>query len=295
MAITSPQNPNLEKDVTLRAGNLRVALAPHLGGAVAGFWCGEHAAMRSVEPAVLQGPRQGANFPLVPYSNRLADRRFTWRAREFSTTANFDHSPHSVHGSAWTRAWEVMHHDGTTAELRYLQTPDAHWPYAFDVTQRIELDARGLRQTLHVTNTDSRAQPMGLGWHPYFPKRSRSRIHVDCAGQWLSDATTQLPTQRIPSHGVDADVRHLDLDHCFDGWTGKARIRDEHLTMTLSSSLDRVVIFTPPLREHFCVEPVSHVSDAVHATDWAARGLKELAPGHTMTAWMRLDVEATHT
>lgn len=94
--------------------------------------------------------------------------------------------------------------------------------------------------------------------------------------------------------GINADVATLDLDHCFDGWRGSARIRDEHLSLRLSSSLQRIVVFTPPARGHFCVEPVSHVTNAIQHADPAAQGLVALSPAAAFTAAMRIEIEPTH-
>jgi aldose 1-epimerase len=141
------------------------------------------------------------------------------------------------------------------------------------------------------TNTGTAPQPVGLGWHPYFPKRARSRLHVECSARWDKDAQ-DLPVRAVPLPGLDGDVAHMDFDHCFDGWRGAARIRDERFALTLTSSLDRLVVYTPPTRDYFCVEPVSHVNNAIHMADPLAHGLRSLAPGEAMHAWMQLDVIA---
>ena len=139
------------------------------------------------------------------------------------------------------------------------------------------------------TNSAEVAQPVGLGWHPYFPKRARSRLHIELSDRWDSDAT-QLPTRKVAQPGIDSDVSHLAFDNCFDGWTGPARIRDEKFSLQLSSSLDHLVVFTPQDKDYFCVEPVSHVSNAIHMADPAEHGLRTLASGETFEAWMKLDV-----
>jgi len=36
----------------------------------------------------------------------------------------------------------------------------------------------------------------------------------------------KLPTTRSPSAGLDVDCAMLDVDHCFDGWSGVATLRD---------------------------------------------------------------------
>jgi aldose 1-epimerase len=52
------------------------------------------------------------------------------------------------------------------------------------------------------------------------------------------------------------------------------------------------VVFTPQDRDYFCVEPVSHVSNAIHMSDPLAHGLRKLAPGAGFDAWMKLDIAA---
>ncbi len=280
--------------VELRAGALSLALRPDIGGSIAGFWHGEQPVLRSVEPAALTGPRQSACFPLAPYSNRLGYKRFRWQGREHTTLANFgDDYPHSLHGSAWQQPWRVVRSGDSSAELLYTQRSDAHWPFAFDVVQRFELDGDALTVRLVFTNIDARTQPVGLGWHPYFPKRARSRLHVECSGRWESDSRTHLPTRRVAQQGVDGEVRHLDFDHCFEGWRGAARVRDEALSLAVSSSLSYLVVYTPPAGDYFCVEPVSHVSNAVHMADPAAHGLAAVGAAETLEAWMKIEVAAT--
>ena len=59
---------NQNNPLELRAGPLRLALRPDLGGSIAGLWHGDTPVLRSVEPAALAAPRKSACFPLVPYS-----------------------------------------------------------------------------------------------------------------------------------------------------------------------------------------------------------------------------------
>lgn len=275
----------------LRAGALRLALRPDLGGAIAGFWHDATPVLRSSEPGALGSSRQAGCFPLVPYSNRIGYRHFRWLGRDHRTAANFDTGClHSLHGSAWQEAWSVAAAGATQAELTLTHLADEHWPFNFDVTQRFELTDSALTLRLRLTNIDARTQPAGLGWHPYFPKRSRSRLHVECSHRWEADAATQLPTRRVGQSGIDGELRHLDFDHCFEGWRGAARVRDEKLALTITASMPYLVVYTPPTRDYFCVEPVSHVSNAIQMGDPTAHGLVALKAGDTLEAWMTMAV-----
>lgn len=273
----------------LHAGALRLAIRPDLGGCIAGLWHRETPILRSTEPAQLTAARQSASFPLVPYSNRLGYRRFRWKGHDYTTQANFSDSPHSVHGVGWMRPWQVSSHSAIDLALRLEHRADAHWPFDFEATQFFSLTPQSFVAQLVITNTGDVVQPVGLGWHPYFPKRARSRLHIECSDRWDCDAA-HLPVRKVAQSGIDSDVSHLAFDHGFDGWTGPARIRDEKFSLQLRSSLSHLVVYTPQDKDYFCVEPVSHVGNAIHMADPLAHGIRALAPGEVFEASMSLDV-----
>ena len=287
--MTGPSTSAIDNTFELHAGALRLALRPDLGGCVAGLWHRETPIMRSTEPAQLDSARQSASFPLVPYSNRLGYRRFRWKGHDYTTLPNFGDSPHSVHGIGWMRPWEVLSHSGIDLVMRLRHAPDGHWPFAFEAQQFFSLTPESLVAQMTITNTGDIAQPIGLGWHPYFPRRSRSRLHIECSDRWDSDAV-QLPVRKVAQSGIDADVAHLDFDNGFEGWKGPARIRDEKFALQLRSSLPYLVVYTPQDKDYYCVEPVSHVGNAIHMADPAAHGLRSLQPGESFEASMTLDV-----
>lgn len=275
--------------VELTSGALRLALRPDLGGCIAGFWFDTTPVLRSTEPAALEASRPSGCYPLIPYSNRLGYRRFRWHGKDFTTQPNFDDSPHSVHGMGWQRPWAVESARDDDAVLHLVHPGDADWPFAFEARQVFSLTADSLNIGLNITNTSDQPAPVGLGWHPYFPKRARSRLHVELTDRWESDATG-LPTRKVPQSGIDADIAHLAFDHCFEGWSGPARVRDEKLSLRVTSSLPYLVVFTPGLKDYYCVEPVSHVSNAIHMAEPAAHGLRTLMPGEHFEAWMKIEV-----
>lgn len=273
----------------LHAGALRLALRPDLGGVIAGLWHRDVPILRSTEPAALATSRAAACFPLVPYSNRLAYCRFRWKGHDYTTRPNFDDSPHSLHGVGWKRAWTVASSSAMEVVLALEHPGDADWPFAFEAQQYFTLTPHSLGLRMVFTNRAEIVQPVGLGWHPYFPKRERSRLHIELATRWDPDAA-ELPVRKVAQPGIDSDVSHLDFDNCFDGWRGPARIRDERFSLQLSSELDHLVVYTPPTKPYFCVEPVSHVSNAIHMAEPAAHGLRSVAPGERTEASMTLEI-----
>jgi aldose 1-epimerase len=273
----------------LHAGALRLALRPDLGGAVAGLWHGTTPILRSSEPAVLSAARESAMYPLVPYSNRLGYRRFRWRGHDYTTRANVADSPHSLHGIGWQRPWRIVSSSALEVVLELAHGGDGDWPFPFTARQYFSLSADSFGVRLQLTNDGDGEQPVGLGLHPYFVRRARSRLHIELSHRWDSDPTL-LPTRKVAQPGIDSDLSHLDFDNCFEGWRGPARIRDERFSLQLTSSLPYLVVYTPPERDYFCVEPVSHVSNAINMAHPAGHGLVALAPGATLEGWLKLDI-----
>jgi len=280
----------------LRSGPLRCDIRPDLGGCVAGLWWGELPVLRSTAAEALTSVRQSGSYPLVPFSNRVGQARLKWAGTSHPLVQNNAAEPHAIHGVGWQRPWQVLEADAQFALLSYEHTPDAAWPFAFDTSQAFRLRDTQLELTLSITNQSTQAAPVGLGWHPYFVKRADAHLHFAASGRWEM-GEDKLPTQRLPSPGLDTDCAALDVDHCFDGWRGDAELNDGALRIRLASSLTRLVVFTHPARDTVAIEPVSHVNNAVNLLGQEgmtaeALGLKVLLPGESMTATMAIGVEA---
>ena len=278
----------------LRAGPLHCVVEPGLGGCIAGLWLHGEAVLRSPPAGTLTSARQAGSYALVPFSNRIGGATLSWQGTQHPLVRNNGDEPHAIHGVGWQRPWSVLESDERFAMLAYEHRADPSWPFAFDCSQTLRLSDDRLEMTLALTNQSDQPAPAGLGWHPYFVKRSRSRIAFSASGRWeMGD--DKLPTVRKPARGLDADCAFLDVDHCYDGWDGVAHLRDEVMHVRVTSDLTRLVAFTNDTRDYVAIEPVSHVNNAVnlHAAGqpFDQLGLKVLQPGESMMATMAIAVE----
>lgn len=281
--------------IELQAGRLRCELHPQLGGAIAGFWLDDQPVLRSTPAAQLTSARLAGSYPLVPFSNRIAQASLVWQGTQHPLVRNNGSEPHAIHGVGWQREWNVLDSDATSAMLSYEHRPDAAWPFAFDCSQNFRLAPDGLQMTLAMTNQSGQPAPAGLGWHPYFTKRPGSHVAFRATGRWEM-GPDKLPTHRAAVQGLDADCEALDVDHCFDGWDGVVELSDPVMRVRLRSELTRLVVFTNDTRPFVAIEPVSHVNNALHlfASGVTAEelGLHVLQPGESMVAQVAIEVEA---
>jgi aldose 1-epimerase len=280
--------------IALQSGSLRCAIAPDLGGAIVGLWLGDIPVLRSTSTEALASAREAASYPLVPFSNRIGHASLTWAGTRHRLVRNNGEEAHAIHGVGWQRPWTVLEAGADSARLSYRHLPDAAWPFAFDAAQAFKLNTDQLEMTLSITNRSEAAAPVGLGWHPFFIKRSRSRIAFEASRRWEMSAE-KLPTHPLAANGLDADCALLDVDHCFEGWTGVLHLRDEELQMRVSASLQRLVVYTNPSRNFVAIEPVSHVNNALNLM--ASRGLsadslgvRVLQAGESTSAQMSIQV-----
>ncbi len=280
----------------LQVGQMRLLLRPDLGGCIAGLWLGDQPVLRSSSAAqALNSVRLCGSYPLVPYSNRVARARLDWQGTSHPLVRNFGGEEHSIHGVGWQSAWDVLESNDDLVLLSLEHRPDSSWPFAFNASQVFRLSERSLELTLSMTNQSAQPAPAGLGWHPYFVKRNRSRISFSASGRW-DEGPDKLPTARSPVNGLDTTCAYLDVDHCFDGWNGVAHLRDEALHVKLSSGLTRLVVFTNDSKDFVAIEPVSHVNNAMNMLALPGMtaellGVRILQPGESMSVDMRIDVE----
>ena len=74
-------------------------------------------------------------FPLVPWSNRIAEGGFDCPDGWLALTPNSLTDPLPIHGSAWQQPWQVV---STTADEVVLQL-DSTEPFAYRARQRFHL------------------------------------------------------------------------------------------------------------------------------------------------------------
>jgi aldose 1-epimerase len=273
----------------LTNSRLGVQIMPEVGGGLARFdWHGRGepiALMRACE-VVANGPLDPnylACYPLVPWSNRIAERGFVVDGRRVELPLNRNDDPFPIHGSGWQRAWQPQVLSEHEALLVLHETsPDT---YSYRASMRYLLDDDALRIDLQVINTGAMAMPFGLGLHPFFPRHGNVALRAPAPQVWINDGRSPLPVAfaDVPPAWDFGHHRPLDegLNHCFRGWTGDATISwpDLGLHLHVEADVDAFVLYTPVDENFFCFEPVDHPINAVHLPGGPqANGMTLLAP-----------------
>ena len=279
----------------LEQGSFRLDLAPEHGGSVLRFTYKTRDILRPARHEIPQNwsAKDFGAFPLVPFCSRITNGRFEDANRQIQLPANMPPEPHAIHGFGWQSAWTITESGPSMAELSHVYD-GAVWPWAYAARQRFELSDQGLALTLSLTNHGDTPMPAGFGWHPYFP-RSGAHLIAATTGIWL-DRDTRAP---VPAHAdlsAGRSVKTLDLDVAFEINKPALSIRWPEMNLTIKSDpvFGKLVVYVPPGRDYFCVEPVTHAPDAVNSTlPPELTGLRYIAPGETLSGTIRLLVSYT--
>ncbi|HEY5722878.1 MAG TPA: aldose 1-epimerase [Allosphingosinicella sp.] len=288
--------------ITLTAGRLELVLAPAVGGSIARFdWLEKERRINILRPAegAPASVLDAASFPLVPFSNRIRDGRFSFRHRNVTLAANMTGDPSPLHGQGWVAPWKMLRSNSRGAELEYVHEP-GEWPWRYEARQRFDLDENGLTLGLTCRNLSDEPMPCGLGQHPYFPCSAQTRLDTEVSHVWTIDENV-LPVGKVKAEGRydlrDRSVCGQGLDHGFGGWGGAARISDPGLPFEIMMSSPQAryfQLYSPEAGGIFVAEPVSHANAALSAPEeeWGELGMRVLEPGEEMELEMRLEIVA---
>jgi aldose 1-epimerase len=289
--------------VRLRAGRAELGVAPAIGGSIVRYrWADAAGGLDWLRPATTADlaarlADRLAGFPLVPFSNRVRAGRFEFGGRVVRLPLNRLPERHAQHGHGWQAAWHVVEHDDLHLAIVYEHAAGA-WPFPYRARQDYTLAEDELRVTLSVDNVGPEAMPVGLGLHPYFPRTPHCRLRAVVDAMWAADDEV-MPTALVRADprlesGEGLPLGDVALDNVFTGWQRQATIdwpeRRARLSIDTDPPLGFLVVYSPPGEDFFCVEPVSHCTDAFNL---AAQGRKDtgmltLESGASLSATVRL-------
>jgi len=288
--------------IELHAGRAEVGVVPDIGGSIAYYRWNDADDGRArdwlrptTETELPKTADECACFPLVPFSNRIRDGHFEFRGRQIRLPLNQWPQPHSEHGHGWQSRWRVLGRSAHGVLLELEHRAADTWPFSYRAVQEITLTEDELRVTLSAENRDRETMPIGLGLHPYFPRTAHCRLSATVDAMWETDEEvmpTRL-TQADPRLASGLPVVEVALDNVFPGWRRTATIdwpdNGTRLALSADAPLDFLVVYSPPAQDYFCVEPVSHCTDAFNlaAHGHGDTGMLTLAPGAIVGATVR--------
>jgi aldose 1-epimerase len=276
--------------------------------------------------------RLGSVF-LVPYPNRIrgplsADGKTlttSWQGHTITLPANnigknADAERHAMHGlilKAKTDNVKVKKTAGGEEVTGVIHAGDfgGHWLSKTDLDFTISLTADAVTSTVVARNVGNEAEPMAIGWHPYFAfpsgDRTQARLHIPGSQMAEVDGYDNVfPTGKLsPVDGTRYDLRAPDGvalgDNFFDDNWSKLDWKSGVVTVKvidpaakygvsiegLSPEIKTIQAYAPPTQKFVAVEHQYNFADPF-GKEWGGMdtGMVTLKPGQSTKWQVRLKV-----
>jgi aldose 1-epimerase len=270
---------------------------------------------------------------LVPYPNRIrgklsADGKTittTWDGRPLTLPANWagklpNAEKHAMHGLILaSKAQDVTVVDSGDGQVLtgviHAGNFGGYWPSQTNLVFKIELHADAVDATITAKNIGDTAEPMAIGWHPYFaiPSGDRTQVRLEVPGAELAEVNNYddvFPTGKLkPVKGTVYDYTSPDGvplgDHFLDDNFSKLTRTDGKVEVKLtdpkanyginieglSPEIKTVQVYAPPTKPFVAVEEQFNFGDPF-GKEWHGMdtGMVTLKPGQATEWHVRLQL-----
>ncbi len=233
--------------------------------------------MRPTAPENWDNSSHCASFLLIPWSNRIRDGVLLFEGETYRLRTERDDGT-ARHGDVRNRPWQVLAHDALHARLAFdsADHPDINFPFHFSAEVVYRLDGRDYIWEITVHNRDTRRFPLGFGHHPYFlraPDGADNAVQLSVPYNQQYTLTNAMPDEAAGPLKPEMDFRHLRplgdtiLDDLFTDKTPDIPLRlvypawRKALHMTADAIFSHLILFAPPQKPFFAVEPVTNAND----------------------------------
>jgi aldose 1-epimerase len=254
----------------------------------------EHEVIKDLTP--LTYANSYASSILFPFANRIKDGEYTFQGETFQLEINQQEEGNALHGLVYNKTFKLIdsNTDASSASLT-LEYNETEKSIGFPYTYSIQLEYIFSKDTLElkaiIKNTDSKAFPFTLGWHPYFLSDNlfESALQLDSTekvilgNRNITTGTTQINTTE------DIKIAGKQLDDCWILNSDEVTFKTPRYNLKFNATGDNnfLQVYTPPIENTIAIEPTTGVSDSFNNKI----GLKVLKAGEIYSITWRLNIE----
>jgi galactose mutarotase-like enzyme len=276
---------------------------------------------------------------LIPFANRIRgkavhdgkDIEIEWHGRKVTLPANWvanndgtpmaGHEAHAMHGLILAEKTDGVSTAKTADGESFTGVMHAgdfggHWFSQNDITVTCALSGNVLDYQVTVRNVGKEAEPMAIGWHPYFAlpsgDRGQALLHIPASDTAeVNNYDDVFPTGKLlPVAGTPLDFNapggsKLPDKLLDDSFTNLKRNADGNTVVELRDpaakyglrltavgpDFQAIQAYSPPDKKFVAIEPQYNLGDPL-GKEWKGRntGMVTLKPGESTTWHVKLEL-----
>lgn len=237
-----------------------------------------------------------ASSILFPFVNRIKDGSYEFEGKTYQFDINEKELNNALHGLVYNKRFEILNQETTETDasilLVYHETNKNHgFPYTYSIFLKYVLTEKTLALHVDIRNTDSKAFPFSLGWHPYFISDDLYNSSLTFNSKRKIKLDDRNITEGIMEnkHVNGFKVKSQFLDDCYILDSNTILFITPKYSLTLKSSEKNTFlqVYTPPYKNAIAIEPTTGVSDSFNN----GIGLKRLDPNENYSINWNLRID----
>ncbi|RIA08615.1 aldose 1-epimerase [Flavobacteriaceae bacterium MAR_2010_72] len=224
-----------------------------------------------------------ASAVLFPFVNRIEQGRYSFDGINHELNINEKSQSNALHGLVYNKTFKLEYEDikSTSASvcMSYIEKNRIKgFPFSYKISLTYRLTNSTLELQVDVENSDEKAFPFSLGWHPYFNTSNLFNSYLSFKSYKkfvVNESMIPTAEETIIIEGP-IQIKDKSFDDCFILKTNKVKLETPDYAMELSSSSEEnyLQLYTPNNRKSIAIEPQTAPANSFNNTI----GLKVLKP-----------------
>ncbi|TXE08158.1 aldose 1-epimerase [Gelidibacter salicanalis] len=216
-----------------------------------------------------------ASSILFPFANRVKDGAYAFEGQNHDLECNEVEKNNALHGLVYDKHF-VLSDSNLQADQAVVTITYNHdglskgFPFKFDMALTYKLTDNNLSLSITVINTDTKAFPFTLGWHPYFISKDLEQSSL----VFESDTRFLCDTQQIISGSCSFDIsmpynlKGVILDDGYELQKPKVEFHTPEYILNIDSTSKEnyLQLYTPKTPNVIAIEPMTGAADSFNNT-----------------------------
>lgn len=271
---------------------------------------GQHILEGHTDFESLQGRDAYRSEILLPFPNRLAKGKYSYKENTYQFPINDLQHGHSLHGLFNNVLFDIV--EEYLSEDLFLKLKcsyranQEYYPFYFDFFLTIRIVKNRFNFSFEIENTGEETIPIGIGWHPYFRLEAGDHARIDtCTLQHVQMDNEMIPNGKFKEIKFSAEaIHHLSLDDTYllSEFENNAFLKlirklpnGKLLTLNFKNENQKeafkyLQLYHPKMTSSIAIEPMTCNVNALNNQE----GLLLLEPGERRIYSMQIEAELFH-
>lgn len=211
-----------------------------------------------------------ASSILFPFTSRIENGVYSFQDKEYQFNLN-EPGKNALHGLVYNQKFELISKEENSnfcaVTIAYKENKESEgFPYTYEIYATYTLYKNNISLALKIKNTDLKAYPFTLGWHPYFISDAISKSSLSFKSDKKIEFNESLVTKKVIDHKTEEvfKIEDKQLDDCFilNSDTIEFKTPSYQIEISTNKIENYLQLYTPKDYPLIAIEPMTGISNS---------------------------------